>query len=75
MGAVKHMLRYMKGTLNLGCFYVRNKHRDPKLLGYNDSDIAGDVDNQKSATEVAFFQSDQLAITETEIGGSLILRG
>jgi hypothetical protein len=52
--AVKHLLRYIAGTLDHGCAYTRGNGA-PELLGYSDSDHAGDIDDRKSATGVIFF--------------------
>ncbi|XP_051206119.1 secreted RxLR effector protein 161-like [Lolium perenne] len=54
MSAVKHVLQYIAGTRSYGCHY-RRKTTDPKLIGYSDSDMAGDVDDRKSTTGVLFF--------------------
>jgi hypothetical protein len=43
MVAVKHMLRYVQGTLNMGCIYKGGG--DAKLT---DSDHAGDLDTRAS---------------------------
>ena len=51
---VKHILRYVKGTLNLGCVYEK-KQGGLVLTGYSDSDLAGDTDDRKSTTGVIFF--------------------
>lgn len=53
MAAVKHILRYIRGTLNLGCRY--RKSEKPQLLGFCDSDLAGDIDDRKSTTGVLFY--------------------
>ena len=53
--AVKHILRYIKGTTNFGCVYLREKKEMVELLGYSDSDMAGDVDGRKSTSGVAYF--------------------
>jgi hypothetical protein len=53
MTAVKHILRYIKGTLKYGCFY--GKGGEVKLTGFCDSDHAGDVDDRKSTTGVLFY--------------------
>lgn len=53
-GAVKHLLRYVAGTLDHGCAY---EHGEGALwlTGYSDSDHAGDTDDRKSMTGVIFF--------------------
>lgn len=55
MAAVKQILKYIRGTLNLGCKYSQNKGEKPSLLGYSDSDHGGDVDDRKSTTGVLYF--------------------
>lgn len=54
MAAVKQVLRYIKGTINLGCVYLK-KQSDMGLIGYCDSDLAGDIDDRKSTTGVLYF--------------------
>ncbi|KAE8723501.1 hypothetical protein F3Y22_tig00012370pilonHSYRG00100 [Hibiscus syriacus] len=51
MAAVKHILRYVKGTLNLGCVYEKNEG-SLELIGYSDSDLAGDTNDRKSTSAV-----------------------
>jgi Reverse transcriptase (RNA-dependent DNA polymerase) len=61
MAIVKHILRYIKGTLGMGCYYERKKAGvKPCLMGYSDSDMAGDVDDRKSTTGVVFFLGSNL---------------
>uniref|UniRef100_A0A453T4V4 Reverse transcriptase Ty1/copia-type domain-containing protein n=1 Tax=Aegilops tauschii subsp. strangulata TaxID=200361 RepID=A0A453T4V4_AEGTS len=60
LAAVKQILRYVKGTLKYGCKYTRKKEVRPPLVGYSDSDMAGDVDDRKSTTGVAFFLGENL---------------
>jgi hypothetical protein len=50
--AVKHLLRYIAGTTNLGCKYTADG--EEKLTGYSDSDMAGDVDDRKSTSGVLY---------------------
>lgn len=50
--AVKKVQRYLKGTMDVGIFYSRNGSE--KLLGYTDSDYAGDVDDMKSTYGYVF---------------------
>jgi hypothetical protein len=53
LAAMKRVLRYVAGTLHYGCHYRRKK--EAQLVGYSDSDLAGDVDTRKSTTGVLFF--------------------
>lgn len=55
LAAVKHILRYVKGTLNFGCFCKSGEEISMSLCGYSDSDLAGDVDDRKSTTGVIFY--------------------
>lgn len=48
----KRILRYIKGTLTEGIFYGNNS--DVKLVGYTDSDWAGDTETRKSTSGYAF---------------------
>ena len=57
-GAVKQILRYLKGTVDLGCKYERGIELIPLLLGY--SDFAGDVEDRKSTTRVVYFLGNNL---------------
>ncbi|KAE8689063.1 hypothetical protein F3Y22_tig00110944pilonHSYRG00016 [Hibiscus syriacus] len=54
MAVVKHILRYVKGTLNLGCVYEK-KEGSLELIGYSDSDLAGDTNDRKSTSCLIFF--------------------
>lgn len=58
MAAVKHILRYIAGTCNLGLWYARRKEQELALIGFSDSDLAGDVDGRKSTSGVIFFLND-----------------
>jgi hypothetical protein len=53
---MKRVLRYVAGTLHFGCHYKRKK--DPQLVGYSDSDMAGDIDTRKSTSGILFFLGD-----------------
>ena len=52
---VKRIMRYLKGTLELGIWYRREGKSE--LLGYTDSDYAGDVDDSKSTSGYVFLMS------------------
>jgi hypothetical protein len=53
--AVKHILRFVAGTSDVGVFYPKRNGDRAELQGYSDSDLAGDLDNRKSTTGVLFF--------------------
>ncbi|KAG2404035.1 Retrovirus-related Pol polyprotein from transposon TNT 1-94 Protease [Vigna angularis] len=48
----KRILRYIKGTLTEGIFYSNNSN--VKLVGYTDSDWAGDIETRKSTSGYTF---------------------
>ncbi|CAM8971492.1 unnamed protein product [Rhodiola kirilowii] len=52
MLAAKKILRYLKGTIDYGIFYKRGKVS--KLIGFTDSDYAGDVNDRKSTSGFVF---------------------
>jgi hypothetical protein len=45
-------VRYIAGTTELGCVYTRETHSE--LLGYSDSDHAGDLEKRKSTSGIVF---------------------
>jgi hypothetical protein len=52
--AVKRIVRYVTGTLDHGLYYPRC-HRETHLVGYIDSDHAGDINTSKITSEILFF--------------------
>ncbi|KAG8094725.1 hypothetical protein GUJ93_ZPchr0012g18877 [Zizania palustris] len=56
--AVKHILRYIEGTKTWGVWFGRKKAEEVSLIGFSDSDYAGDVDTRKSTTGVIFFLNE-----------------
>ncbi|BFG32621.1 hypothetical protein CerSpe_188960 [Prunus speciosa] len=50
--AAKRVLRYLKGTLELGLFYAREGAIE--LFAYTDNDYAGDYDDRKSTSGYVF---------------------
>lgn len=48
------MLRYLKGTVSLGIVYGRVNRSSDKVLGYVDSDFAGDLDKRISITRYVY---------------------
>lgn len=57
--AVKHILRYVKGTVDHGLIYA-NEKSGKVLLGYTDSDLAGDVVDRKSTGGMCFYLNKSL---------------
>lgn len=56
MAVVKHIMRYIKGSVVDGfCYEFRKEARNSYLLGYSDSDMAGDIDDRKSTTGTLFY--------------------
>ena len=59
MVRAKRILRYVKSTLDLGLVYEKGEAY-MKLVGYSNSDYAGDLDDKKSTIGMAFFQGINL---------------
>lgn len=57
--AVKQILRYIRGTLGYGCRYQAG-HGEVKLVGYTDSDHAGDTEDRKSTSGNVFSLGNNL---------------
>ncbi|WVZ58331.1 hypothetical protein U9M48_008612 [Paspalum notatum var. saurae] len=56
MAAVKHLLRYIAGSYELGLAYPRRKKTSElELIGFSDSDMGGDLDGRKSTSGMVFF--------------------
>jgi hypothetical protein len=52
--AVKRIIRYVAGTLDHGLYYPMCPG-EAHLVGYSDSDHAGNIDTSKSTSEILFF--------------------
>jgi hypothetical protein len=52
--AVKWILRYIKGTVDVGLVYERDHRGKQECTGYVDSDYAGDLDKRRSTTGYVF---------------------
>ena len=48
LGAVKHLLSYVAGTCDYGLIFPRRSGGALELVGFSDSDMAGDVDGRRS---------------------------
>ena len=51
--AAKRILRYLQGTRNLGIYYKKGEKSN--LMGYTDSDYAGDQDDGRSTSGYVFY--------------------
>jgi hypothetical protein len=55
--SMKHLLRYVAGTIDYGLTYSRS-NGELQLVGYSDSDMAGDIDDRKSTSGILYFLGD-----------------
>jgi hypothetical protein len=55
LSAVKHILRYVAGTRSFGLWFEKEKKEEAVLVGFSDSDYAGDIDKRKSTSGIIFF--------------------
>ena len=55
---VKRILRYVGGTADLGLLYTPGGNQE--LVGYSDSDFAGDINDRKSTSAYTFIKSGAL---------------
>ncbi|XP_074360629.1 secreted RxLR effector protein 161-like [Apium graveolens] len=55
----KRILRYVKGTLEFGLMYLHNKENEV-LIGYSDSDLAGNVEDRRSTGGMVFYLNNSL---------------
>ncbi|CAH9103536.1 unnamed protein product [Cuscuta epithymum] len=56
---VKHLLRYVKGTISLGLVYSKGAEKEV-ILGFSDSNLAGDIEDRKSTGGMAFYLNNNL---------------
>ena len=55
---VKCILRYVTGTRGWGVRYCAGRGKEKlELVGYNDNDMAADVDDPKSTSRMIYFLS------------------
>jgi hypothetical protein len=59
MNAVKQILRYLKGTIDLGLVYTQGGSEE-MLVGYTDSDVGGDLVGRRSTAGMAFYLGESL---------------
>ena len=58
--AMKHCLRYLKGTTSLGLVFTRSSPKIPKIIGYSDSSHNIDPDDGRSTAGHIFYLGDSL---------------
>ena len=51
---VKWILRYSRGTKDIGLVFHKNQNTCSNIVGYVDSDYAGDLDKRRSQTGYVF---------------------
>jgi hypothetical protein len=56
---VKQILRYLKGTTELGLVYTQQGGEE-RLVGYTDSDHSGDPVGRRSTSGMAFYLNGNL---------------
>lgn len=59
MQMVKHILRYIKGTMDYGLVYVKGCEEDI-IIRYTDSDLARDITDIRFKTGVTFYLNENL---------------
>eukprot|EP00268_Persea_americana_P003240 TRINITY_DN10975_c0_g1_i1.p1 TRINITY_DN10975_c0_g1~~TRINITY_DN10975_c0_g1_i1.p1 ORF type:complete len:188 (+),score=29.29 TRINITY_DN10975_c0_g1_i1:162-725(+) len=52
--AVKWILHYLRGTINVGIVYDKSNNTSGSVIGYVDKNFAGDLDRIKSLTSYVF---------------------
>lgn len=51
--AAKRISRYLKGTINMGIFYMKQEN-NLKLISFTDSDYASDLDDRRNTSRFVF---------------------
>lgn len=59
MNAIKRIIRYIRGTLEVGLVYSK-KNGNNILTGYSDSDLAGDIEDRRSTGGMVFYLNESL---------------
>lgn len=57
--AVKQIMRYLKGTLDLGLVYTQGG-KEEQIIGYSDSGHGGDLVGRRSTAGMAFYLNESL---------------
>ena len=71
--AVKWILRYLRGTANIGLVYDRVSTDSGSVIGYVDSDFASDLDERKSLTGYVFTLSGSVISWKSTLQSTVAL--
>jgi len=71
LSAVKRIIRYLVGTINLGLWYSKNSTCN--LIGYSDSDFAGSKIDRKSTSRTCQFIGSTLVSWHSKKRNSVAL--
>ena len=71
LSAVKRIIRYLLGTMNIGLWYPKNSTCN--LIGYSDSDFAGSKTDGKSTSETCHFIGSALVSWHSKKQNSVVL--
>jgi hypothetical protein len=63
---VKHLLRYIAGTVDYGIVYLKLRNGDNRLTGYSDSHRGGDTDERRSTAGVIYFLGELLVTWQSQ---------
>jgi hypothetical protein len=58
--ALKKILCYLKGTIHFGMVYEKGDSADEVLIGFSDSDLAGDLSDERSTAGMSFYVNNCL---------------
>lgn len=58
--AVKQILRYLRGTEDYGLEYVSDQGEEGQLIGFTDSNLAGDIVDRRSTGGMAYYLNHNL---------------
>ena len=71
--AVKWILRYIKGTIDVGLVFEKDSTGKQECIGYVDSDYAGDLDKRRSTTGYVFTFSQALVSWRSTLQSTVAL--
>jgi hypothetical protein len=71
--AAMRVLRYLRGTTDLGLKYTRENPSKVPVIGFSDSDWGGDTDSRRSTTGYVFLMSGAAISFKTKLQASVAL--